>query len=70
MFAPSKTPAPVINRLNQETARVINNAEIKERFFNAGVETAGSSPEEFATMIKSDISRWDKVIKEAGIRED
>ena len=70
LFAPAKTPASVINRLNQETARVISDVETKERFFNAGVEIVGSSPEELAATIRTDIVRWDKVIREAGIRED
>ncbi len=70
MFAPARTPAAIINRLNQETARVINHADTKERFFNAGVEIVGSSPDEFAAIIKSETGRWDKVIRDAGIRED
>jgi len=70
MFAPARTPASLINRLNHETTLVINHAETKERFFNAGVEIVGSSPEEFTAIIKSEIHRWGKVIKDAGIRED
>ena len=70
LFAPARTPASIIARLNQETNRVLNVAETKERFFNVGVETVGSSPEEFVASIKADVIRWDKVIKEAGIRED
>lgn len=70
LFAPARTPAAIINRLNQETTRVIGNALTKERFFNAGVETEGSSPEDFAAFINADIIRWKKVIKDAGIRED
>mgnify|MGYP003340212937 CR=1 FL=1 len=70
LFAPAKTPAPIIARLNQETVRVLGNATTKERFFRAGVETLGSTPEESVATIKSDINRWAKVIKDAGIRED
>jgi tripartite-type tricarboxylate transporter receptor subunit TctC len=43
---------------------------VKERFFKAGVETVGSTPEEFAAAIKSDIAKMAKVIRDAGIRED
>jgi tripartite-type tricarboxylate transporter receptor subunit TctC len=43
---------------------------VKERFFKMGVETVGSSPEEFAAVIKSDMTRMAKVIKDAGLRED
>ena len=48
----------------------MNVAEIKERFFNVGVETVGSSLEELVASVKADIIRWDKVIKEVRIRED
>jgi tripartite-type tricarboxylate transporter receptor subunit TctC len=70
MFAPARTPASIINRLNQEVVRVLNIAEVKERFFNSGEETIGSSPEQLAATVKSDIAKWGKVIKDAGIRAD
>ena len=70
MFAPAKTPADIIARLNQESLRVLARADVKERFFSAGVETLGGTPEEFAATMKSDIVRWGKVIRDAGIRED
>jgi tripartite-type tricarboxylate transporter receptor subunit TctC len=68
MFAPAKTPASIISRLHQETARYLGMPETKERFFNSGVETVGSSPQEFAAVIKSETIRLGKVIKSAGIR--
>lgn len=68
LFAPVNTPAAVIRRLNQETARYLNLPDTKERFLNAGVETVGSTPEAFIAAIKSDIALWGKIIKEAGIR--
>ena len=68
IFAPGKTPATIINRLNQEMVRVLNQADVKEKFFNAGSDIVGSSPQQSAAMIKSDIDRMGKVVKEAGIR--
>ena len=68
MFAPAKTPAAIISRLHQDTVRVLGLPETKERFFNSGVETVGSSPQEFAAIIKSETVRLDKVIRSAGIR--
>ena len=67
VLAPTKTPAAIINRLNQEMVRVLNMPEVKERFLNVGIEVATSSPEQFAATIKSDIAKWGKVIKDAGI---
>lgn len=69
MFAPAKTPAATINRLNQEIVRILNRADVKERFLNAGVETVGSLPQELANDMKAEIATWGKVIKEAGIAE-
>ena len=70
MFAPAKTPAAIINRLNQEIVRVLNLPDVKERFLNAGVEVVASSPEQFAAKIKSDIATISKVIKDAGIKTE
>lgn len=70
LFAPSKTPAAIVRQLSQESAQYLRTAEVKARFFKAGVETVGSTPEEFAAAIKSDIAKMTKVIRDAGIRED
>ena len=70
MWAPAKTPGAIISRLNQEAVRAINRPDVKERFLNAGLEIVGSSPEQFAAIIKSDIARLSKVIKDAGIKLD
>jgi tripartite-type tricarboxylate transporter receptor subunit TctC len=70
MFAPAKTPAAIANRLNQETVRFLNSSEAKERFFNSGLDSVGSSPEQLAAAIKSEVARMGKVIEDAGIREE
>ena len=70
MFAPAGTPAAVINRLNLEIVRVLRTPEVRERFLNTGIEIVGSSPEEFAAIVKSDTAKTAKVIKEAGIKVD
>ncbi len=70
IFAPAKTPAAIINRLNQEIVQVLKRADVREKYANTGVEAVGSSPEEFAAKIKSDITRMSKVIKDAGLRAD
>jgi len=66
----AKTPATIINRLNREIVQAINRAEIKEKFLNSGVETIGNSPEQFASEIKSDMSKMGKMIKDVGIRDE
>lgn len=69
MFAPAGTPAALIKRLNQEIVRVLNRADVKEKFFKIGVEAVGNSSAQFAADIKADMAKWGKVIKDAGIRE-
>jgi tripartite-type tricarboxylate transporter receptor subunit TctC len=70
VFAPARTPPTVIGRLKDEIAHVLQRADVKEKFFNVGVETVGSSPEEFGATVKSEMSRLGKVIREAGIRDE
>jgi tripartite-type tricarboxylate transporter receptor subunit TctC len=70
VFAPAGTPAAIINRVNAEIVRVVNQADVKEKFSGAGVETVGSSPAEFAAAIKFEISRMSKIIKDAGIKAE
>ena len=67
-WAPAKTPAAIISRLNQEVNRAVNRGDVKERFFKAGVEVVASTPEQFETAIKSDIAKTDKLIKDGGIK--
>ena len=69
MWAPAGTPAPIINRLHQEIVRALTAPDIKEKQFIAGLDVTASSPEQFAAVIKADIARMGKVIKDAGIRE-
>lgn len=70
VFAPAKTPAALVRQLNQEIVRVLHRPEIRERFFAAGSEVVGSTPEEFAGMMSADMVRMGRVIKAAGVRAD
>jgi tripartite-type tricarboxylate transporter receptor subunit TctC len=70
IFAPAKTPAPVINRLNQEIVRVLNRDDVKEKILRTGAIAVGSSPEQLAAAVKSDMARMGKVIKDGGIKAD
>jgi tripartite-type tricarboxylate transporter receptor subunit TctC len=68
VFAPTGTPAPVVNRLNQEIVRAINLPDIKEKFLALGIETVGSSPQEATAAVKAEIAKVARLIKDAGIR--
>jgi tripartite-type tricarboxylate transporter receptor subunit TctC len=69
-LAPAKTPRPIIARLNQETARILQLPETRTVFQNEGAEPVGNTPEEFGAIIKTETAKWAKVIQAAGIKAD
>ena len=69
LFAPARTPAIIVTRLNQEIVRFFNRPDIKERFLSdEGTEAVPSTPQELTASIKSEMSRLSKVIKDTGIK--
>ena len=70
IVAPASTPAAIINRLNQEIVRVLKQTDVKEKLFDLGVEAVSTTPQEFAAMIKSEVTRMGKLISDSGIRAD
>ena len=70
VLAPAKTPSAIISRLNHEIVRIMNQTDVKEKFMGVGIEVVGSTPAMLAATMKSDILKWSKVIKDAGIRAD
>ena len=70
MFAPAKTPAALIRRLNAETVQVVTTGEVRDKLLVAGIEAIASSPEGLVKQIKDDVSVLGKVIRIAKIRLD
>ena len=68
LVAPAATPAAIVRRLHRETAGAL--ADLRAKFAELGMEVIGNSPDEFAAVIKSEIPKWAKVIKESGIKPD
>ncbi len=66
LFAPAKTPSSVVARLNREVVTLLKQRDIRERFFRSGMETLGSTPEEFAAFIQADMQRVNNVISATG----
>jgi tripartite-type tricarboxylate transporter receptor subunit TctC len=69
LWFPSGTPQAIINRWNREVVRVFNDPGMKERLLNGGIEARSSSPAEFAKIIASEIAKWSKVIRDAGLHD-
>jgi tripartite-type tricarboxylate transporter receptor subunit TctC len=66
IFAPAETPPALVVRLNEEIRRVLAKPDVKERFFKAGMETVGSTPEELATLVKTEMQTLGSIVKEQG----
>jgi tripartite-type tricarboxylate transporter receptor subunit TctC len=70
MWAPAKTPAAVVNRLNQEIAKVLHQPDTRNRLFGLSMEAVGSTPEFFAEKIRGEVVRMGKLIRDASIRDE
>ena len=70
VYAPAATPAPVIKALNDAITRALRDPVVAERFDKEGAEIVGSSPDELAKHVKSELALWAKVVKSAGLRID
>ena len=67
MYAPAGTPQSVIGRLNDEVGRYLRAPDTKDVFLKAVIETAPGAPEELTALVKSEVTRIEKVLKAAGI---
>ena len=70
MFAPARTPRPIVQRLNAEINRMLGQPDVRERFRSLGVKPLGGSPEDLGILLKSEITRYARLIKEAGVKLD
>jgi len=70
LLAPAATPAQVIGRLNAETVKVLTRDDVKSTLGAQGLDVRSSSPEQFAAYIKSEIARFTKIAKAAGIKAE
>ena len=70
LLAPAKTPSDIIRRLHLESVKALGQADLRAKLADLGLEGIGNSPEEFAALLKSDLAKWAKVIREAGIKPD
>jgi len=68
ILGPARLPRPIVDRLYDSLARATSTPEMKERFAAQGVEVVNGKPEEFAAVIKRELTQWAEVIKAAGIK--
>ena len=70
LFAPARTPKPIVNKLNAEINRILQQPDTRTRFLGLGVEPMSGSPEALGDYLQFEIKRWAKLIKDADIRAE
>jgi tripartite-type tricarboxylate transporter receptor subunit TctC len=68
LFAPARTPANIVERLNREVAEAVRSPEVQKKLIELGAEPTSNTPAEFAALVKSDLASWAKVVKAANIK--
>ncbi|MBI4194816.1 MAG: tripartite tricarboxylate transporter substrate binding protein [Betaproteobacteria bacterium] len=68
LFAPAKTPRPIVTKLNKTVVGILHRPDVKEAILTRGGEVAPSTPEELAAWVKSELDKWTPIINAAGIR--
>ncbi len=70
MFAPAKTPPAIVDRMQKELARVLASPDVKQRLLEQGADPVGSTPEELGRVVKTELTNWAAVIREAHIKPE
>jgi tripartite-type tricarboxylate transporter receptor subunit TctC len=70
LVATKGTPPDIVTALNRAVVKGLNTADMKTFLSNMGVEPAGTTPQEFAAFIKSEMTKWAKVVKDSGAKAD
>jgi len=70
LLAPTGTPAMIVRKLHQETIKALAQPGLRGKFADLGLETIGNSPDEFANVIRAEVPKWGKRLREAGIKVD
>ena len=70
LFAPSKTPQPIIDRLYEVTIAALKSPQMKEKMEAEGAEPVGQTPAQFRAYVQAEIEKWGKVIKAANVKFD
>jgi tripartite-type tricarboxylate transporter receptor subunit TctC len=70
LFAPAGTARDIVVKLHAEAVKALASPEIRDQFERAGIEPIGNTPEEFSAIVRSDIARFTRIAREAGIRAE
>ena len=67
LFAPAGTPKDIVERLSAETRKALARSDIRDFFTKQGFEVAGSTRAEFHAIVETEIPKWARVVKDAGL---
>ena len=70
LLVPGRTPATIVRQLNGVTAKILEAPSLKELFAGQGIEATSSSPAEFGAYLKTEVTKWGKVVKASGAKPD
>ena len=70
MFAPAGTPRAIITQLNAEIAKALETKDVQDKLAVVGCEPFRSTPEQFATLVREDLPKWAKIVKDSGATVD
>jgi tripartite-type tricarboxylate transporter receptor subunit TctC len=70
VFVPAATPREIVNRLSAEIRRATASDDMKKALVNQGAEPAGDTPEEFAAVVRADLAKWARAVKDTGAKPD
>ena len=70
IVAPAATPRELVNRISGDIARQVKSSDLTERMKQQGMEPIGSSPEQFDALIRAEMEKWAKVVKQSGAKVD
>jgi tripartite-type tricarboxylate transporter receptor subunit TctC len=70
LVAPAGTPKDIVAKISADLAKVMSQADARQRLYDAGAEAMPTTPEEFGQMLKKEIAKWNKVVKAANIQMD
>jgi tripartite-type tricarboxylate transporter receptor subunit TctC len=66
LFVPAKTPPAIVQAINRSVRDALDTVEVKSGLVKLSFEAGGTSPEEFAQLVRSDLERWEPIVKASG----
>ncbi|MBI4190016.1 MAG: hypothetical protein HY525_05700 [Betaproteobacteria bacterium] len=70
VLAPARVPKDIVSLLNDTISKMLQAQDVRERLLREGAEPVGMSVEEFGSFLVSDLDKWAKIVKAAGLRPD